>query len=78
MDEIIPILIKGDIVIYTSPLIWGGFSADVKRILDKTALIGNRFYKVRNKELVKGLITNMKKVVGVGVSVDASEVGMLC
>lgn len=73
MDEILPILIKGDIVIYTSPLIWGGFSYDVKKILDKNALIGDRFYKVKNKELVKGMISNMKKVVGVAVSEKVSE-----
>lgn len=73
MDEILPILIKGDIVIYTSLLILGGFSYDVKKILDKTALIGNRFYKVKNKELVKGMISKMKKVVGVAVSEKASE-----
>lgn len=73
MDEILPILIKGDIIIYTFPLTWGGFSYDVKKVLDKTALIGNRFYKVKNKELVKGMIGNMKKVVGVAVSEKASK-----
>lgn len=73
MDEILPVLIKGDIVIYTSPLIWGGFSYDVKKILDKNALIGNRFYKVKNKELVKGMISHMKKVIGVAVSDKVSE-----
>lgn len=73
MDEILPILIKGDVVIYTSPLIWGGFSYDIKKILDKNALIGDRFYKVKNKELVKGMISNIRKIVGVAVSEKVSE-----
>ncbi|MDR7855540.1 NAD(P)H-dependent oxidoreductase [Tissierella sp.] len=73
MDQILPIIIKGDIVVYTSPLIWGGFSYDIKKILDKTALIGNRFYKTRNKEIVKGTISNNKKIIGIGVSEIASK-----
>lgn len=68
MDDILPILIKGDILLYTSPLVWGGFSYDIKKILDKTALIGDRFYSVRNKEMVKGTIAKMNKIVGIGVS----------
>lgn len=68
MDKILPILLEGDILIFTSPLVWGGLSYDVKKILDKTALIGDRFYNVNNKELVKGSISKNKKTVGIAVS----------
>ena len=77
MDDILPILIKGDIIIYTSPLVWGGFSYNIKKILDKTALIGNRFYSVRNKEMVKGTISKMKKIVGIGVSQESKLKGQI-
>ena len=68
MDQILPTLIKGETIIYVSPLLWGGFSYNIKKILDKTSLMGDRFYQVENKELVKGTIGNIKKIVGVGVS----------
>ena len=47
---------------------WGGLSYDVKKILDKTALIGDRFYNINNKELVKGSISKNKKTLGIAVS----------
>ena len=72
MDDSLPFLREGEYVIYTSPVIWGGFSYDIKRILDKTALIGDRFYNIRNKELAKGTISNNKKMIGVGVGNDFS------
>lgn len=70
---ILPVMIKGDTVIYTSPLVWGGVSYDIKKVLDKSALIGNRFYKIRNKELVKGTVSKNKKIIGIGVNDQASE-----
>ncbi len=73
IDKMLPTIIRGDIVIFTSPLIWGKFSYDVKKVIDKIALIGSRFYIVRNKELVKGTIANMKKIVGVAVSEKSSD-----
>lgn len=73
MDKMLPTIIRGDIVIFTSPLIWGGFSYDIKKVIDKIALIGSRFYIVRNKELVKGTIADMKKIVGVAFSEKSSD-----
>lgn len=73
MDNIVPLLMEGDSIIYTSPLIWGGFSYSIKKVIDKMALTGNRFYKVKNGELVKGTISNMKKLVGIGVSDRVSD-----
>lgn len=73
MDDIVPLLMEGDVIIYTSPLIWGGFSYSIKKVIDKMALTGSRFYKVKNGELVKGSISNIKKLVGLGVSDRVSE-----
>lgn len=74
MDQILPVLLEGDVLIYTSPLMWGGFSYDIKKILDKTSLIGYRFYNIMNKELVKGTISKNKKIIGIGVSDDVSSI----
>ncbi len=73
MDNIVPLLMEGDVIIYTSPLLWGGFSYSIKKVIDKMALTGSRFYKVKNGEIVKGSISNMKKLVGIGVSDRVSE-----
>jgi|LSQX01.2.fsa_nt_gb putative NADPH-quinone reductase len=73
MDKIIPLLMKCETVIYTSPLLWGGFSYIVKKVVDKMALTGSVFYKEKNKELVKGTISNMKKLIGIGVGDNVSD-----
>lgn len=73
MDNIIPLLIKCETVIYTSPLVWGGFSYITKKIIDKMSLTGSVFYKEKNKELVKGTISNMKKLIGIGVGDNISD-----
>lgn len=73
MDQIVPLLMKGDIIFYTSPIVWGGFSYNIKKVIDKMALTGSRFYKVKNGELVKGTISNIKKLVGIGVSDRVSD-----
>ncbi len=73
MDEILPILAKADKLVYTTPLQWGHTSYDIKKILDKTALLGNRFYKMRGKEMVKGFANKNMKLVQLGISERASD-----
>lgn len=73
MDNIIPLLMKCEKLIYTSPLIWGGFSYIIKKVVDKMALTGSVFYKEKNKELVKGTISNMKILIGIGITDNISD-----
>lgn len=69
MDEIITALMKADIIVYTSLLKWGSFSADIKKILDKNCLLGDPFYYMTGDgELRKACKTGLKKIVGIGVS----------
>lgn len=67
-DKILPAIINGEIIVYTSQLYWGGFSADIKKVIDKMSLTGDRFYHVSNQELVKGTVGKIKKIVGIAVS----------
>lgn len=67
MDEIMPVLIRADIIIYLSQIKWGGLSPAVRKILEKSALMGNIFYRVRKGELRKGCIGKIKKLVGIGI-----------
>lgn len=73
MDEFISAISKSDMLIFTSPLMWGGFSYDVKKVIDKIAIIGNRFYHVRDSEIVKGMMSDLKKVAGIAVSSHTSQ-----
>ncbi len=73
MDSIVPLLMEGDTIIYTSPMVWGGFSACIKRIVDKMSLTGYRFYNYKNGELVKGTISKMTKIVGIAESDKTTE-----
>lgn len=67
MDNILPVLARADAWIFTSPVTWGGPSYAIKKILDKSALLGNRFYKVKKGELVKGVIGGVKRLALIGV-----------
>lgn len=67
MDEILPVLARATTYIYTSPVVWGGITYPLKKVLDKSALLGNRFYRVRNGELVKGINVDVQKLFLIGV-----------
>ncbi len=73
MDEILPVLARADKQVYTTPVQWGQTSYDIKRVLDKTALLGNRFYKMRGKEIVKGSASGNAKLVQIGISEKTSD-----
>lgn len=52
-DKIYKELIKATTWIIVTPITWGAYSFLMKRVLDKLALIGDRHYYVKGKELVK-------------------------
>lgn len=69
MDYIMPLLIEAEHIVYTTPLTYGTFSYNVKKIIDKMALMGDRYYFVKHGELVKGCIGRLKKITGIAVAV---------
>ncbi len=73
MDIIIPLMMKCEKIIYTSPVVWGGFSYTTRKIVDKMSLTGNVFYKVKKKELIKTSKSKMKKIIGIGISDNISD-----
>lgn len=68
MDEILPIMARADKMVYTTPIQWGQTSYDIKKVLDKSSLLGNRFYKMRGKEIVKGTAAGNSKMAVIGIS----------
>lgn len=68
MDTILPMMAVAETWVILTPVIWGGPSYTIKKVIDKSALLGNRFYRVRNKELVKGANAPVQKIVFIGIS----------
>jgi multimeric flavodoxin WrbA len=66
-DKIYPKLLRADVWVFITPLMWGTYSFKTKRVIDKLAVIGNRYYYVKDKELVKGVQGNVKKIYAIGV-----------
>jgi multimeric flavodoxin WrbA len=53
-DFIYPKVLRSDVLIFVSPISFGGYSFKLKRVLDKFVLVMDRHYFVENKEIVKG------------------------
>ncbi|RAU92810.1 NAD(P)H-dependent oxidoreductase [Paenibacillus sp. YN15] len=53
-DWIFPQVLQAGLLILVTPLVFGGYSFKVKRVLDKFGLIMDRHYFVEKGELVKG------------------------
>jgi len=73
-DWIFPRLIRSDVMLLVTPVKWGAYSFKTKRVFDKCAVIGNRYYHVKKGELVKGMMGNNCKLYAVGVK-DHCSVG---
>ncbi|MBA4688654.1 MAG: flavodoxin family protein [Candidatus Galacturonibacter soehngenii] len=71
-DYIYPKLLNATTWIIVTPLMWGTYSFQTKRVLDKVALIGDRHYYVSKKELVKRMQGNMKKYFAIGIKDECS------
>jgi hypothetical protein len=53
-DWIYPRIIRSDVLILVTPVVFGSYSFRLKRVLDKFGLFMDRHYFLSNDELVKG------------------------
>jgi multimeric flavodoxin WrbA len=53
-DEILPCVVRSETIMVLTPVVFGGYSFPIKRLVDKFSLIVDRHYCVRNGELTKG------------------------
>ena len=75
-DWIYPKVVRSDALVFVTPVVFGGYSFKLKRVLDKFGLFMDRRYFVVNGELVKGGLPGRTfKCFAVGVSErgDANE-----
>jgi len=74
-DLILPFLSRSQIIIVFTTIVFGGYSFEVKRALDKIGLVVDRHYYYHNGELVKGKPSGVKYyVIGIHDGVDMEEV----
>lgn len=71
-DDIYPKLLKATAWVIVTPIVFGTYSFQTKRVLDKVALIGDRHYFVSKNELVKRMQGNMKKYFAIGIKEECS------
>ena len=73
-DLILPSFARSRTIIIFTPIVFGGYSFQVKRAIDKISLIGDRHYYYQNGELVKGNLTGMNYyVIGIQDGKDPEE-----
>lgn len=53
-DAIYPKVIQADVLIFVTPVVFGGYSFPIKRIFDKMGLLMDRHYFIEDGEMVKG------------------------
>lgn len=74
-DIILPCLMRSSIIAVLTPIVFGGYSFQTKRVVDKFNLIGDRHYYYRNGELTKRLPPGTRYyVVGIHNGADRGEI----
>lgn len=73
MDPILRRIIHADTWVLVSPLSWGSYSSSLKKVLDRTCILGDSHYYVKNGELVKGIRCNNRRLFSIGVKDHCSR-----
>lgn len=73
MEPILRKLIRTDRLVLVTPVTWGGYSSDIKKVFDRTSVLGDIHYYVKKGEMVKGTRSNMKQIYAIGVKDDCSQ-----
>lgn len=73
MDVILRKMIRTDKLIWVTPVTFGSYSSDTKKVFDRSAVLGDTHYYVKKGELIKGMRNNVKEVFAVGVKDHCSK-----
>jgi Multimeric flavodoxin WrbA len=73
MEAVLRKLIQADKMLLVSPLTWGSYSSSIKKILDRSCVLGDIHYYVVSGEIVKGMRSSIKKLYAVGIKDNYSE-----
>lgn len=73
MDAILRKLIRTDKLVLISPVTWGSYSSDIKKVFDRSSILGDAYYYAKKGELVKGMRSNIKQLFAIGVKANCRE-----
>lgn len=73
MESILRILVKSEIMVVVTPIVFGSYSSAVKAVIDRTCVIGDTHYYVAHGEMVKGMRSDIKYQYVIGVKQECSE-----
>ena len=72
-DLILPYLVRSNTIIAVMPITYGSYSFQMKRIIDKFALLIDIYYRYKNGELIKGISLPGVQFYAVGVHNQAEQ-----
>jgi multimeric flavodoxin WrbA len=73
-DWIYPKILRADMLLLVTPVVFGSYSFKLKRVIDKFGLFMDRHYYMSNGEIAKGGLPDRTfKCFAVGVSDDAAQ-----
>lgn len=73
MQLLLPKIVGCRTLVLVSPVIFGGVSSHIKKVMDRMSALGNPRYQMRGGELVKGMNIPSLNFYLVGVGDDLSE-----
>gem|GEM_PF-419909 len=74
-DLILPYLARSKTIVIFTPIVYGGYSFQIKRIVDRFSLLVSSHYYIYDGELVKGKSTGINYyVIGAHDGADAEEI----
>jgi multimeric flavodoxin WrbA len=73
MQQVLPRIAGCKALVLVSPVVFGGMSFHIKKVMDRMASVGNPRYHMSGGELVKGMTGQGMRYYMVGVGNDLSE-----
>lgn len=77
-DKVIPTMLRSKVYLFVCPVQFGGMSFTMKRMVDKFALVGDRYYYMNKGQIVKGRKRDGKHLHVVGYSGDPTGESAQC
>lgn len=68
MEKIVIDIVNSHILIFVTPIIFGGYSADLKKAVDRFMVLGLPFFTVKDGNLLHPMRYEEKFLVGIGLS----------
>lgn len=72
MEPILRILVKSEMMIVVTPIVFGSYSSVIKAVIDRSCVLGDTLYYMRHGEIVKNVRSDIKYQYVIGVKQECS------